>query len=370
MESMGLGFTKIFKGKKVFITGHTGFKGSWLIQWLHLLGAEIKGYALAPENSFDLYHIIEGDKLCQSVIADIRDDALLKKELLSFEPDFIFHMAAQPLVRYSYLHPLETFSVNTLGTANLLDALKDLKKACTVVCITTDKVYHNEENGHYYTEDDKLGDKDPYSASKAAAEIIISSYQHSFFNAELFPVHQKSISVARAGNVIGGGDWSKDRIIPDIISSLQKEKPVVVRNPTAIRPWQHVLEPLCGYLTLAAAQAREPLKFSGAYNFGPAAVEEFTVEQVVKKAIAVWGSGSSMVSNIMLPGIQPHEAGLLHLSIEKAKSELGWMPLFSPGEAIEQTICWYKSWASDPGEGKNSIINSIHHYMNLLHEVS
>ena len=215
---------RTYLGKKVFLTGHTGFKGAWLLKTLSLLGATVKGYALAPQTENDLYHLIDGDKLCESIIADVRDKQRLAQELISFEPDFVFHLAAQPLVRLSYQIPVETFEVNAIGTANLLDAVKSISKKCSAVLITTDKVYHNNEWEYPYRENDRLGGYDPYSASKACAELLIDSYRNSFFNTNDYNKHLKGIAVARAGNVIGGGDWSKDRLVPDIVRSLIKNE--------------------------------------------------------------------------------------------------------------------------------------------------
>ena len=284
-------FEKVYRDKKVFLTGHTGFKGSWLLVWLHSLGAKVKGYALAPENSEDLYNQINGDGLCESVIADIRDKDRLKEEIISFQPDFIFHLAAQPLVRLSYELPVYTFEVNTLGTAYVLDALRYVEKACNVIIITTDKVYENKEWHYPYRENDRLGGYDPYSASKATAELVVGSFQNSFFNKKEYARHKKSISSARAGNVIGGGDWAKDRIIPDIVRALQQNKNIEVRNPYAVRPWQHVIEPLSGYLLLGQKLVEDPIKYAEAWNFGPVQDDTFTVQDLVKEAISVWGSG-------------------------------------------------------------------------------
>lgn len=336
-----MNFEQIFKNKKVFVTGHTGFKGSWLITWLHLLGAEIKGYALPPENTIDLYEVINGNSLCHSVIADIRDKKKIKQELLDFQPDYVFHLAAQPLVIASYNDPVYTFEVNTIGTANVLDALLFLEKPCIAVMITTDKVYHNYETGQAYKEEDRFGGYDPYSASKGAAEIVIDSYKKSFFNPTKYEQHQKSISVARAGNVIGGGDWAQNRIIPDIVRALASEQVIQVRNPKAVRPWQHVLEPLSGYLTLAARQTDHPVVFADAFNFGPHLTDNLTVQQIAEEAIKIWGSGTYEVPDL---NNALHEAGLLQLDITKAQNLLGWQPKYSAEEAIGKTIDWYKEF--------------------------
>jgi CDP-glucose 4,6-dehydratase len=333
---------KAYRGKKVFLTGHTGFKGSWLLLWLHSLGAEVKGYALAPENKNDLYHLIEGDSLCHSVIADIRDRKKIKEEVLSFQPDFIFHLAAQPLVRLSYQLPVETFETNITGTANLLDAMRFLDKPCDAVMITTDKVYENLEKEYHYKETDRLGGFDPYSASKAAAEIVISSYRNSFFNLNEYGRHQKSIAVARAGNVIGGGDRAKDRIIPDIIRALESNEDIIVRNPEAVRPWQHVLEPVFGYLLLGARLKENPSFFGDAWNFGPEHEDFLKVGALVELAIQSWGNGKYKTPE--LAG-QPHEAGLLQLDNTKAKTGLGWTPGFNSETAIRKTMDWYRNAA-------------------------
>lgn len=333
-------FVNIYKNKKVFLTGHTGFKGSWLMTWLHVLGAKVYGYALPPENEFDLFHLIHGEELCHSELADIRDTERLQKSILDFQPDFIFHLAAQPLVRLSYEIPIDTFDVNVMGTAHVLNALRFLNKPCVAVMITTDKVYHNRETNYYYKETDRLGGYDPYSASKAAAEIIIDCYRKSYFNISDYSRHGKSIAVARAGNVIGGGDWAKDRIIPDIIRALQNNEPVFVRNPLAVRPWQHVLEPINGYLTLAAFQYENPVKFADSFNFGPYPQDNLTVEQIVKEAIEIWGHGEYYTK---VDDTAPHEAHLLQLDINKAKDQLGWLPRYTAAKAINETVLWYKN---------------------------
>lgn len=343
-------FENTYKGKRVLLTGHTGFKGSWMLTWLKQLGAIVQGYALSPENENDLYNQIEGDKLCDSVIADIRDKEKLAGTILDFQPDFIFHLAAQPLVRRSYEIPLYTFEVNVNGTAHLLEAVRGLEKPCNVVIVTTDKVYENKETDYSYKETDKLGGYDPYSASKGAAEIVVSSYRDSFFNAGNFDKHQKAIATARAGNVIGGGDWAKDRILPDIVRALLADQPVMVRNPEAIRPWQHVLEPLSGYLLLGAKLKEDPIQYSGSWNFGPQADDVLTVGQLVEHAIRFFGAGSYKVSGSIH---QPHEAGLLKLDISRAKTQLGWQPKLSATRSIEETVQGYKELF----KGNNRIIH-------------
>ncbi|SFP93879.1 CDP-glucose 4,6-dehydratase [Parafilimonas terrae] len=340
MENMVKSPAEYYHNKKVFITGHTGFKGSWLCALLYNLNAQIKGYALEPEYIDGLYNTLEPFMNIQSVIADIRDKQRLKEEIENFEPDYVFHLAAQPLVRRSYQIPAETFDVNVTGTANLLEALISLKKKCTIVVITTDKVYENkEDNSILYEEDNVLGGYDPYSASKACAELVISSFRNSFFNSQNYQQHQKTIASARAGNVIGGGDWNKDRIIPDIIRALKNDNTISVRNPGAIRPWQHVLEPLVGYLLLGGMLNDAPQQFSKAYNFGPLPDDHLTVKELVEIAIKTWGSGEWEDNS---DASAPHEAGLLKLSIQRALEELNWRPKLNAQQAIGWTVNWYK----------------------------
>ncbi|MEI2738071.1 MAG: CDP-glucose 4,6-dehydratase [Chitinophagaceae bacterium] len=332
-----------YKGKKVFITGHTGFKGSWLMACLSLAGAKVKGYALVPEYD-GLFNKLAPLQIAESIIADIRDKARLQKEIGSFQPDLVFHLAAQPLVRRSYEIPAETFEVNVTGTANLLEAISHLPSKCTVVVITTDKVYENKEQDILYKEEDTLGGYDPYSSSKACTELVVSSFRNSFFNVTNYLQHQKAIASARAGNVIGGGDWSIDRIIPDIVRSLQNHEPINVRNPSAVRPWQHVLEPLNGYLLLGALLDANPSLYSRPYNFGPTPDDHLSVKELVENAIECWGSGSWIDGS---DTTQVHEAGLLKLDISRARKELNWIPKLSASQAIGWTIDWYKRTAKD-----------------------
>jgi CDP-glucose 4,6-dehydratase len=329
-----------YGGKKVFITGHTGFKGAWLMAILQFAGARIKGYALAPDQPEGLFNVIYPLPDVESCIADVRDPQRLQAELQSFQPDFVFHLAAQPLVRRSYEIPAETFDVNVTGTANVLEAIAGLNAPCTVVAITTDKVYENKETGILYKESDPLGGFDPYSASKACAELVVSSFRNCFFAVE----KNRGLATARAGNVIGGGDWSRDRIIPDLVRALTAGRPVEVRNPSSVRPWQHVLEPLAGYLRLAALLHTDPERYAQAYNFGPSEEDHLPVKQLVGTAIDVWGEGSWDDAS---SANAPHEAGLLHLDISKAASELGWTPKLNAREAIQWVVEWYRQPAAD-----------------------
>jgi CDP-glucose 4,6-dehydratase len=331
-----------YKQKKIFVTGHTGFKGAWLLCWLQQLGAIVKGYSLSSDTS--LFNSIHQHLQFEHIIADIRDKKQLAKEIENFQPDIIFHLAAQALVRPSYEIPAETFEVNAIGTANVLEAVIPLTKKCTVIVITTDKVYENKEIDYHYKEEDVLGGYDPYSASKAAAEIVVSSFRNSFFNNKKYDHHKKKIISVRAGNVIGGGDFSKDRIVPDIIRALKDNNEIEVRNPDAVRPWQHVLEPLKGYLQVAMLAQENDLPIANAYNFGPLPNDHLPVSDLVNTTIECWGSGGwKDVSNKK----EPHEAGLLKLDISKAHQELNWQPKLNSQQAIEWTVNWYKQPAGN-----------------------
>lgn len=355
-------FKKTYAGKKVFITGHTGFKGSWLTVWLQNLGAIVKGYSLAPDADQLLFPELEKKLKCESVFSDIRDKKKLESEIIKFRPDFIFHMAAQALVRYSYSFPLETFETNITGTANLLNSLIKLDRKCTVVIVTTDKVYENREWIYPYRENDELGGYDPYSASKAAAEIVTRSMRNSFFNIKKIKDHKKAVATARAGNVIGGGDYSMDRIIPDIVKAIKNNEMINIRNPESVRPWQHVLDPLSGYLLLACRLSDDPEKFTGAFNFGPAPDCNLTVKELVEKAVKFFGKGKIKITG---KGNGPHEAGLLKLDISKAVTELGWKPEWDSVTAVEKTIHWYKDSLKKSGNSFDLCMRDIESYINI-----
>ncbi|HEY3855321.1 MAG TPA: CDP-glucose 4,6-dehydratase [Verrucomicrobiae bacterium] len=331
-------FGSAFKGKRVFVTGHTGFKGSWLCEWLLGLGAEVTGFSLAAKTDPALFEQLGLARRLRHIICDIQEPDLLTKAVVDSKPDFVFHLAAQALVRYSYAEPRETFQVNAIGTLNLLESLRKVKKPCAAILVTTDKCYQNREWHHGYREEDALGGRDPYSASKAAAELIIGSYRDSFFQD-----HATKIASTRAGNVIGGGDWAKDRIVPDCISALQKGKPIPVRNRLATRPWQHVLEPLSGYLWLAASLAEPKLRRSeltaltSAFNFGPNRDSNRTVAELVEEILKHWPGTWQDKTDPKAP----HEAGLLQLSTDKAYALLRWFPIWSFSEAVGATVDWY-----------------------------
>jgi CDP-glucose 4,6-dehydratase len=348
-----------YRGKKIFITGNTGFKGSWLTDCFNELGAKVKGYALEPEYENSLFEILQPLHFSENIIADIRNIETLKTELISFEPDYIFHLAAQPLVRRSYKIPAETFEVNVVGTANLLESVIQLNKKCTIIIITTDKVYENKEKNVLYREEDLLGGYDPYSASKACTEIVVNSFRNSFFNIDKIDSHHKAIACARAGNVIGGGDWSTDRIMPDIIRSLQQKRIIEIRNPDSVRPWQHVLEPLIGYLQLGGLLNKNPEKYSKSYNFGPLAKDHLPVREFAEIAISSWGDGKWKNTSDQN---QLHEAGLLMLDITRAKDELHWHPKLSASKSIEWAINWYMQ----PKENKSAYtFQQIKDYLSL-----
>ncbi len=335
-----------FKGKKVFITGHTGFKGSWLSYWLYSLGAVIKGFSLQPETTPGLFTELKLSDKFESITGNINDLSLLKEEIIACQPDFVFHLAAQPLVRRSYKNPIETFTTNAIGTANVLESIRYLEKPCVCVCITTDKVYKNNEWVYPYRENDDLGGYDPYSASKACSELVVSSYINSFFNISNYASHKKAIATARAGNVIGGGDWSEDRLVPDIVKALSQNKEVLIRNPDAVRPWQHVMEPLFGYMLLALKLNDDVNNFSGAWNFGPYNDDNFSVIDLANIAVESWGAGKLIVDKDVNA---PHEARLLRLDISKVINELKWTPKLNAEQAIGRTLSWYKEFYN----GKN-----------------
>jgi CDP-glucose 4,6-dehydratase len=352
-----------FKDKKVFITGHTGFKGMWMTVTLLTFGAKIKGFSQIPQSNPSIYNSIINEIEIESEIGDINNYEKIEKSIIDFEPDFIFHLAAQPLVRKSYQDPLETFLTNVSGTANVLNAIRKLNKKCSVILITTDKVYENKEWMYPYRENDRLGGYDPYSASKACSEIVIDSFRNSYFNINNYFKHEIAISSVRAGNVIGGGDWSEDRLIPDIVRSIISESEIIIRNPDSIRPWQHVIEPIYGYLKLAIEMDNYPLKFSGSWNFGPNLKDNITVSEIALIAIEKWGKGKINVSKDQN---SVHEAKLLKLDISKVGAELKWKPIYSSVDAIEKTIKWYINYYKNPLDTLKLIEADIDSYIKLI----
>jgi len=342
-------FGNWYRGQRVLVTGNSGFKGSWLTEWLLLLGAEVVGYSVGPPTSPALFEQLGLTGRLQHVLGDVRDGSALAQMLEETKPTCIFHLAAQPIVRTSYVQPVETIATNVMGTVNLLEAVRQSGRPCVVVVITTDKCYENREWVHSYRENDSLGGHDPYSASKACSELVVSAYRRSFFSA---PGNQVRLASARAGNVVGGGDWAADRIVPDSMRALQRGEPIIVRNKDATRPWQHVLEPLSGYLWLGACLARPELAPGGreapvtSFNFGPAISANRSVGRLVDEILRHWPGQWEDRSEAK----PVHEANLLNLATDKAYHLLGWRPVWEFATSIEQTVRWYRA-AMDAGAG-------------------
>jgi len=350
MKNKNLRSSAFWHRKRVFLTGHTGFKGAWLSIWLDSLGAEVTGYALKPPTKPSLFELCHIDRSVKSVIADIRDAGRLQKAVLAAKPEIIIHMAAQPIVRQSYKDPRETYETNVMGTVNLLEAVRKCGTARAVVNVTTDKCYENKEHLRGYKEDEPMGGYDPYSSSKACSELVTAAYRNSFFNPKSYSpscrsssplAHHVALASARAGNVIGGGDWAADRLIPDIIRAALKGDKVLIRNPRAIRPWQHVLEPLSGYLALAEKLYTRGPGYAKAWNFGPDAGDAKDVEWIVKRMFSSWPDAPGYTLD---KGLHPHEAHYLKLDSSKARRELGWAPRWRIGQAIDKIIEWTRAY--------------------------
>lgn len=354
-----MNYSDFFKNKRVLVTGHTGFKGSWLSLWLLKLGANVIGYALDPYTPNDNFIVSGLSEKMVDIRGDIRDFEKISSVVKQYNPELIFHLAAQPILRLSYKIPRETIETNVMGTVNMLETFRISESAKTLIVVTSDKCYENKEWIYGYREIDTIGGYDPYSASKGAVEVITSAYIKSFFNPKDFNSHKKVVATVRAGNVIGGGDWAKDRIIPDCIMALEENKKLKIRNPEAIRPWQHVLEPLHGYLLLASKMQDEPEKYSGAWNFGPDPDSIITVKEVVEKVIKYYGYGSweKIENNNDL-----HESKLLNLDTSKARYILGWKPRLDIDEAIKMTVKWYKNYMN------KNIINIIKEHIDSFME--
>lgn len=328
-------FNNIYKNKKIFLTGHTGFKGSWLALWLTNLGAKVCGYSLEPNTKPSMFNELNIEqKIYKSVIGNILDATKLENTIAEFQPDIVFHLAAQPLVRLSYAEPVQTYQTNVIGTLNVLEAARKCKSVKAFVNITTDKCYENKEINRGYREDEPMGGYDMYSSSKGCVEIMSSSYRRSFLQED----NTYAMATARAGNVIGGGDWALDRLIPDCVRSINKGIDIEIRNPIAVRPWQHVLEPLSGYLLLGQKLLEDGKKYADGFNFGPNEDSVLTVAEVSKMVSEFYGKGKVIVGETS----PLHEAGLLMLNIEKAKKVLNWTPTFNADEAIRETVEWYK----------------------------
>nr|WP_315123810.1 CDP-glucose 4,6-dehydratase [uncultured Capnocytophaga sp.] len=345
-----------WKGKRVFLTGHTGFKGSWLSLWLQLMGAEVKGFSLTPPTTPSLFAEANVAQQMQSEIGDIRDFSKLSESIRSFNPDVLLHLAAQPLVRLSYKEPIETYSTNVMGTVNVLEASRYASHLKAIVVITTDKCYENREWEWGYRENEPMGGHDPYSNSKGCAELVVSAYRRSFFHTN----DTAAVASARAGNVIGGGDWAEDRLIPDILRAFEKQQPVIIRNPLSTRPWQHVLEPLSGYLVLAQQLYNQGNTFAEGWNFGPKDDDCQPVQWILDKMVYFWGEGAHyQIDNSK----QPHEANFLKLDCSKAASRLKWHPQWRLEQTLEQIIQWHRAWLQGE-EMQTHCLREIKEYMN------
>lgn len=353
-----------FRDRRVFVTGHTGFKGSWLVMLLHRLGAHVVGYSLAPPTNPSLFAVADVRELvAEHHEADIRDAGRLAAVVAAASPDVVLHLAAQPLVRLSHREPLDTFATNVVGTASLLDAVRLAGRPCAVVVVTSDKCYEPHDAGRPHEESDPMGGRDPYSASKGAAELVVAAYRRSYFPPAGLASHGVQVATVRAGNVIGGGDWAEDRIVTDIVRYLAAGEPVPVRNPGAIRPWQHVLEPLTGYMALADSMLTDPdPRWCTGWNFGPADGGDVTVRELVELFIDSWGSGTWQDAH---DPRSPIETAALRLSIGKAVSELPWLPRLTAREAVQRTASWFRQYLADPSSARRLCDNDVEAYESL-----
>lgn len=343
-----------WRGRRVFLTGHTGFKGSWLSLWLQAMGAQLTGFALAPPTTPALFAEARVGVGMSSKIGDLRDFEAVRIAFEAARPEIVIHMAAQPLVRYSYQAPLETYAINVMGTVHLLEAVRQIGGVRAMVNVTTDKCYENREWVWGYREDEAMGGHDPYSSSKGCAELVTSAYRRSFFSA-----NGVALASARAGNVIGGGDWAMNRLIPDILRAFEMGKPVIIRNPHSTRPWQHVLEPLSGYLILAERLYTEGHVVAEGWNFGPCDEDTKPVSWIVDRMIAAWGRGAAWESDGTT--CQPHEANMLKLDISKARSRLDWQPRWDIGEALLRSVRWHQAWLAGRDMRAYSLEEIEHH---------
>jgi len=330
-----------WKGRRVFLTGHTGFKGGWLALWLARQGAQVRGYALEPPTSPNLFTAASVATVLEDIRGDILDYTKLETSMVEFRPEVVFHLAAQPILRRSYIDPLGTYAANVMGTAHLMEAVRKPPGVRAVVCITSDKCYRNQDWSWPYRETDPLGGYDPYSSSKACAEIVIAAYRSSFFPVDRLHEHGVAVATARAGNVIGGGDWSEDRLIPDLIRGFLAKQPVLIRRPKAVRPWQHVLEPLRGYIELAEKLLAEPAQVSSSFNFGPGDDDAWPVERIATKLADIWGDSASWYCD-GAPTL--HETHSLRVDSSRAREELGWKQHLRIETALEWTMDWYRAW--------------------------
>ncbi|TWJ32599.1 CDP-glucose 4,6-dehydratase [Geobacter argillaceus] len=350
--------SEFWKDRRVFLTGHTGFKGSWLCLWLNSMGAQVTGYALEPPTSPSLFQLAQVGELVHSVIADVRDLERLQREMVAAAPEIVIHMAAQPLVRDSYRIPVETYATNVMGTVHLLEAVRSISTVRAVVNVTTDKVYENREWIWGYRENEPFGGYDPYSNSKACSELVTAAYRSSYFNPRDYDHHEVAVASARAGNVIGGGDWATDRLVPDIIQAITAGRPVLIRNPHAIRPWQHVLEPLSGYLLLARRLWEEGSRYASGWNFGPDDDDARPVGWLVERLCRSWGEGATFELD---RGEHPHEAHYLKLDCSKAKVELGWHPRWGLERALDSIVEWTRLLCAG-GDVRQECLRQIEEY--------
>jgi CDP-glucose 4,6-dehydratase len=349
-----------WRGKRVLLTGHTGFKGTWLSLWLHSLGAEVTGFALAPSTKPSMFELTGAADGIRSVIGDIRDPSAVAALVAEVQPEIVFHMAAQPLVRYSYENPIETYHTNVLGTVHLLDAIRRVSSVRAVVNVTSDKCYENREWVWGYREQDPMGGFDPYSSSKGCAELVTSAFRNSYFSPHDFDRHRCAVGSARAGNVIGGGDWSEARLIPDILRAIAAKEPVQIRYPKAIRPWQHVLEPLAGYLLLAQRLCTDGIAFADGWNFGPSDSDVRPVEWIVEQITRQWGAGATWAVD---GGDHPHEAAHLKLDSSKARQVLGWRTRWSLAQSLERIVAWHQAYVGGK-DMRACTLAQIEDYMN------
>ncbi len=345
--------------RRVLVTGHTGFKGGWLTTWLKLLGARVIGFALPPETHPNLFSAAEIEANTTSILGDVTDRAAVASVFKNYEPEIVIHNAAQALVRRSYRQPVETYATNVMGTVHVLDAARQTPSLRSVVVITSDKCYENREWARGYCEEDPMGGHDPYSSSKGAAELVTAAYRRSFFKG----YGAAGIASARAGNVIGGGDWSEDRLIPDIVRGITADQQIVIRRPDAVRPWQHVLEPVRGYLQLARKLWEEPQEYAEAWNFGPSDDEAVTVGDLARQLISIWGKGELRIE----PDPEaPHEAQELRLNCQKSCARLGWRPVLNLKQALQWTAEWYRSFYEKPGAAAALTAAQIQNYMRMF----
>jgi CDP-glucose 4,6-dehydratase len=348
-----------WKNKRVLVTGHTGFKGTWLVHWLKLMGVHVAGFSLSPPTSPSLFALTQASQNMISVMGDVRDLNSLRDIVSDFRPEIIIHMAAQALVRQSYINPADTYATNIMGTVNLLEAVRLVGGVRAVVNVTSDKCYENREWVWGYRETDPMGGYDPYSCSKGCSELITASFRNAFFNPDRYDLHQVGLASARAGNVVGGGDWAEDRLAPDVIRAFTQQRAVEIRRPDAIRPWQHVLEPLSGYLCLAEKLYQDGPRYAQAWNFGPPDSDARPVGWVVEQMAQLWGKGAEYKMDTRQ---HPHEAGFLKLDCSKARSLLGWSPRLGIEETLKWTIAWYKAYQRNPLSCRDMVEEQILRY--------